>query len=55
MICTRCENIGNPVLYRCLDCYDDGNDQDCDMCESCRDDHIEANFDNETRFEVLKE
>jgi len=48
MMCTRCNNILQSVLYRCVDCYND-EISDADMCESCRDEHIEAN-DYPTHF-----
>ncbi len=52
MMCERCNNIGLKKVYQCLDCYEDGED-DSIMCYSCKQEHIEANCDNETRFKII--
>lgn len=52
MICQVCHNIGNVGLYRCMDCYDDG-EYETDMCCSCIGEHLEANDPNECRVRMI--
>ena len=49
MMCERCALIGLKAVYMCLDCYDDDG-EDTIMCESCKNEHIDANIGNKTRF-----
>lgn len=53
MMCQRCNNIGLKLVYQCLDCYEDGQ-EDSIMCKKCKIEHLEANEGNKTRFKTLK-
>ena len=54
MYCVECGSTGNKNLYRCIDCYQDG-EPDILMCRSCRDDHDDSNEGNDTEYEEFHE
>lgn len=54
MYCVLCADVGHKVLYRCIDCYQDG-EPDVLMCKECRDEHDDSNYGNVTEWEEFVE